>query len=287
MTRQRKILLAGLALIAAANLTALSGAIYNRSGEPEAVLELTERELALPQRHGFGEENSGLALSLAWRIAAEAGDDPYQTSYTQWSPAPWLTPEKLQALGFALPADISGEREAQRVQKQLPRPAYLVFEYQGDAHRQALAARERELAQAQQQEEGDPDPEQAGRRIEQARERLQDERLRNSRLFLIDAGPEAAPLRQRYPDRARHMILRGEIGLNVERVDDRYVASGRVHGILVDTVNVPLELRAVFDALERAPRQEDAEPGPRYTVRLAVGKRYEPWIETASALAQP
>src|SRR5690606_12668009 len=59
-------LLAGLALIALTNCWILASVAYNRSGEPEAVLLLSEREL-LPSRHWRQQENSGVALALLTR----------------------------------------------------------------------------------------------------------------------------------------------------------------------------------------------------------------------------
>ena len=48
-----KIFIAGLAIIIVTNIVALAGVAYNRSGEPDAVVELTERELGLPYRYGM------------------------------------------------------------------------------------------------------------------------------------------------------------------------------------------------------------------------------------------
>ena len=50
-------------IVAAANAAAVGGAAWNRQGEPEAVLELTERELELPPAAA---ENTALALRLRW-----------------------------------------------------------------------------------------------------------------------------------------------------------------------------------------------------------------------------
>jgi len=61
-------LISGLGLIALTNAVALVGVTYNRSGEPEAKLSLTQRELRTPYRWYGNRENSGLALSLIWRV---------------------------------------------------------------------------------------------------------------------------------------------------------------------------------------------------------------------------
>ena len=51
------------ALVVLSNLAAWRAAALNRSGEPEAVLVLTERELRLPVRQA---ENTALTLSLVF-----------------------------------------------------------------------------------------------------------------------------------------------------------------------------------------------------------------------------
>ena len=59
-----KILIAGLAIIIATNVVALAGVAYNRSGNPEAQIELTERELAMPHRYRMNKENRGHAKAV-------------------------------------------------------------------------------------------------------------------------------------------------------------------------------------------------------------------------------
>ena len=59
--------IACLALVVLTNLAILAGVAYNRSGQ-SAVLELTERELALAEPWSRG-ESSGLQLRLDWFTA--------------------------------------------------------------------------------------------------------------------------------------------------------------------------------------------------------------------------
>ena len=98
----------GLGLILASNAIAPAGVWYNRSGEPQAQLQLSEREIQLPYDSWLrGEENSGLRLQLAWREADAT-----------WS---WLDEAKLRELGFA-PSDLGRGAE---------RPLWLVLELDG------------------------------------------------------------------------------------------------------------------------------------------------------------
>jgi hypothetical protein len=60
---------------------------------------------------------------------------------------------------------------------------------------------------------------------------------------------------------------------------------GWITGLLVGTINIPLEHRAVFEPLEDAQhgRNRNEQP-PRYEVSLALGKRTEPWVIAVGAL---
>ncbi|MGH8649482.1 MAG: DUF4824 family protein, partial [Burkholderiales bacterium] len=53
-------LAAGIVLIALTNAIALGGVAWNRSGEPESVLKLTQRELSQPRGFGLDREEGGL-----------------------------------------------------------------------------------------------------------------------------------------------------------------------------------------------------------------------------------
>jgi len=75
-------------LVIVINLTVLAGVWYNRSGPPEAVVTLTERELPLWSTQ---EGDSGIALRTAYR-RPEFGEDET-----------WLDRAKLEELGFDYP----------------------------------------------------------------------------------------------------------------------------------------------------------------------------------------
>jgi hypothetical protein len=118
----RRALYAALGLLIAVNAVVLLGVVRNRSGEPDAVLTLTEREMPLswPFRH---EENTGVSLHLNLNSDIEAQR--------------WFDEAKLAELGF----DTGHFRESDnwRVYRELPRKAFVVLEYDGEAwerHRQ-------------------------------------------------------------------------------------------------------------------------------------------------------
>ncbi|MFP8981388.1 DUF4824 family protein, partial [Pseudomonas aeruginosa] len=72
---RRNALIAGSLLLLAANLAALGGVAWNRSGEAESKLVLSQRELQRNWSYGFwSEENSGVELRL--ELHSPNGDPP-------------------------------------------------------------------------------------------------------------------------------------------------------------------------------------------------------------------
>ena len=91
-------LISAIVLIVLTNMVVLAGVAYNRSGEPDAVVQLTERELHWKKHYGMTDkEDTGLYLNLKWNM----GGFPYR--YPPWTfqqENSWLNQEKLQVLGF-------------------------------------------------------------------------------------------------------------------------------------------------------------------------------------------
>ncbi|MGE3189585.1 MAG: DUF4824 family protein, partial [Vicinamibacterales bacterium] len=167
-------------------------AAYNRGGAPVSVITLTEREMALP----WGSvEAPGDEPNLRLRLVVdEHGED-----VLDWMN--WLTPERLTELGFDLSTPI-GSPDAPRVYgRALPRPAWVVLEYDGPAW-EARALRPAAIA--------------AG------------VRSAGSRLVPVDAGLDVDALTARYRD-GRHLVVGAGVGLD-------FVPVGRggplVHGVL-------------------------------------------------------
>jgi len=267
MSRHIRILIAGVVLILASNAVALIGVAYNRSGAPDAVVELSERELSLPHSAFSSEENSGLALHLIWRLEKNA-QTPYPGMLSRSSgPASWFGKNKLAELGFDVSASPAEKDAARRYEKMLPRKAYVVLEFNGPAYQAALHRRQADLADAQALQTNNPGKTEFEQRLKAAQTQLDNERNESSRLFAVDVGRDKQALRSGYPDPARYLILPGEVRITAFNS----TLSGYISGLSVNTVNVPLAYRAAVTG----------GSGPRpahYTVRLAFGKRAEPWI---------
>lgn len=240
-------LAAGLALILVVNVVVLAGVAYNRSGEPEAQLKLSQRELPMPGEWGLEGENSGVNLTIAWRVHPGPGSDAYDFGHSYGGEATWLDRAKLETLGFDL------TEPPLRETRQLPRDALLVLEVDGPAYQAALRRAE----------------ERARRKPEEWMLRqLKHERETSSRLFVVDAGADLAALRAKYPNRSQYAIVKGKV--RIYRASRGKAAAGFVAGVNITSVHVPVEMH-------RALRRDGA-----YEATVAFGRRLEPWLRTAS-----
>jgi hypothetical protein len=257
----------GLGLILLSNVVALAGVYYNRSGVPHSSLTLTQRELHLPYgnwlRH---EENSNRSLELVWR---HGGDD---------GKLDWLSEEKLQTMGFQLP-DRDADDGSPRFRRQRSRSVLLVLELDGPAYRRQLQAARQALVEAETRLELRPDDEELRRQRKQQHEQLEQEERYASRLFLVDAGLDAAALRQAYPDRQRYALLAGRL-----KPYYQWGSPGQRLGANVSLenprVSVPYALRELF--ADWQPGGGYHEDGRRVRAQVAFGRRHEPWMVDAS-----
>ena len=106
------------ALVVVSNLAAWRVAALNRSGEPEAVLVLTERELQLPAKQA---ENTALSLRLVFDRWRERGD-------TVVREAGWFDRAKLESIGFDCSRPVTAE-SADYYRTRPPRATYAALEY--------------------------------------------------------------------------------------------------------------------------------------------------------------
>lgn len=280
---RRRTLIAGLALIALTNAVALGGVAWNRSGEPDSVLQLTQRELGQPYRFGFDKDSGGLVLDLRWRVpAVDRGKAYYADRYG--TPA-WLDRAKLASLGFPVsqpPRARGGDRDYDRL---LPREALVVLELDGPARADALErAREHARKEAARAAAGKGNKE-ALNAAKNAAEFLQREEAVNSRLFAVDAGLDAAALRTRYPDRTRYAIVHGSVRAQYHA--ERGAAgewTGHIEGIDNGQINVPLEFRKAIGSVPQTHEWESpSQAGSPFQATVAFGKRFEPWVIAVSA----
>lgn len=276
-------LIAGAALVVTTNAVALIGVVYNRSGEPESELKLSERELPLPAWHRLNKESSGIALRLDWRIPEQIVDTDTSAPgfYPVGSPA-WLDRAKLSELGFDVSASHESAAGARHYARQLPREVLLVLELNGPAYRSARDWAGRRAEYEAELFAANPDKPEFERRAQAAQRELQRVERRHSRLFVVDAGLDAQQLRERHKDRSVYAIVRGKIRAAVVGPASNRRLSGYVTGLSVATVNVDRSYRPLIEPLLRQRERDGGDAVPRYEVTVAFGRRLEPWIESLS-----
>lgn len=128
-----------------------------------------------------------------------------------------------------------------RKHQPLPRPAYIALEYNGPAW------------------------EQWARRAQDTKPFNRISLDMQSRLFPIDAAKSPEALLQKYSDRQKYLIVRGVIRAFVNTGTGTNQLEGSVSEILPQNIHVPPPLASSFSTAS-------------YTVTLAYGHRFEPWV---------
>lgn len=127
----------------------------------------------------------------------------------------------------------------------LSRPVYVALEYDGPGW-QAFAAKERETTVAA------------------------SVILGQSRLIPVDASRSPDALLTKYGSTGRHLIVRGA------------VKPGQFVVVINPQIHVPLPAAVVLQ--DPPSPQPGVTEGPRYTIRLAYGTHFEPWVVSVTAL---
>jgi hypothetical protein len=278
-------LLAGIGLILITNTVALLGVAYNRSGEPDSVLQLSERELQLPYEWRGNRENSGVGLTLRWRVLLDDSRDPtgVVTSYSGIGGSPkWLDQAKLSALGFDLGQSADTEKNRARYDKALAKEVLLVLEFDGPAYRSTLERLTQYAASQEALYAANANNKEFEQRAKNARAQASREERENSRLLAIDVGLDEAALRAKYPDRGRYAIVRGQVRPQFVCDAEEHRLAGYISAVNIDRINVPLRFHPLFESSINRDRNDLQTPVPNYAVAVAFGRRLEPWITAAS-----
>lgn len=271
---RRHTLIGGIALILLTNAVALLGVYWNRSGEPESTLKLTQRELQSPYGWVMNRENSGILLRINWRIPSP--DEYWPSSYYRGNPV-WLDQAKMADLGFDVSPPAGMQDNLRRSTRQLGKEVLLVLEQDGPSYQQALQRARQNAAEQDAKFAALPDDKQMKDSAKRAHDEVRMEEQENSRLFAIDAGLSLVELRAKYPDRSRYAIVHAQI-----RTWSMGGIRGYIERINIDEINVPYEHHAAFDAKIR---QAIGQPPSRqpFEARVAFGQRLEPWLIGVSA----
>lgn len=276
----RNIMIAAVLLLVLTNVVVLTGVAYNRAGEPVASLDLTERELSVRKTYSDIDENSGTALSINWRNP-DSDEDP-DNAYRQYNAPAWLNEKKLSELGFDIEGLKNPRSDNQYNYDAATADVILVLEYQGDSYKQAIDIAERRLARLS-AKKNQLTKEELDEKIKWHQEKLDELKVSETRLYVIDAGLDQQALVRKYKGRNNTLFAHGEISVNLA---DKLL-TGHIRELYIPEVHVPLPYSEQLSVLtkDRAYSEygEKVIP-PRYQVRLNIGKRLEPWIDSVSAM---
>ena len=265
------VMLTGIVVILLANLAALLGVAYNRNGARDSTLKLSQRELEIPYRSSFNSDNNGISLRLKYRFLGAR--NPYQR-YDEIDPG-WLDKAKLASLGFNVDLPIDTERSRTTFERQFSKPVFLVMELDGPAYQQSIELAKKKDAEELIKKEAD-------RETKNQPVALIQEMAMNSRLFVIDAGLDREVLRAKYSDRVRYCLVHGKIQPKViTNKEKQPFMTGYVKNVSVQSINVPLEFREVFEADQKKNLGNgyvDSGKSPPFEATVAFGRRLEPWI---------
>ena len=267
---RRHALLAGVALILLINAVALAGVWYNRSGEADSRLALSERELGGMPAY-LRRENSGLLLQLQWRMPGHWEEDGSR------SPR-WLSEAQTRQLGFLIP---DAEDCQPRCRRQAAREVLVVLELDGPAYRDELRRQQERVELARRALAALPEDKQLQQRLDYQSREL-DNLKRDTRLYAVDVGLDRDQLRQRYADRSRYAIVRGLV--RPSRWGKPAQLRGHLSELSITRINVPQHWHRALAGLPSLPRNTPAVPG--YRIEVAFGQRLEPWIMAVSEATQ-
>ncbi len=256
-------LLAAAAVVLLANAMALIHAARNRSGEAEADITLTDREL----NYQRDPDNSGVGLRLRW---VDPGALDYTNTPEDAAARAWLGRSKLQELGFDCSVAPEGPKAASFYARQIPRTGFVALEYDGAAWQSWLESR--------------PKAVQIWVRSPGQKSALDYEQRFASRLAAFDAAATAAALRGRHADRARVLIVPAVIRISLlparPAAEGRSARPARLVGYIQQIpslIHVSRPFSEGFRALRQTSRNKTREE-PVYRVRLRYGSLLEPWV---------
>ena len=287
-------LISAIALIVLTNIVVLSGVAYNRSGEPDATVQLTERELYWQKRWDLTDkEDTGLYLTLKWNMP---GYDKYRWEHRKDT---WLNQQKLTELGFDTSFPLEDKKASRYYSHQLPRQAYVVLEFNGEAY-QNWVKEAKERIEEIKQELIEEKKEKKKKDLENDIRYIQQQLITQSHLFAIDAGSDPQVMRKQYPDQFKTIITPAVFDISMHytpkkkgpfKSPKKPYLSGWVRAISIPQIHVTSDYRSFFISdikthtktyLPRDKPLSDLEP--RYQVTLNYGKRYEPWIADVKKL---
>ena len=255
-----------LVLVLVCNVAVLIQVAADRRDPPHADVWLTERELPLlaPEK-----ESSLLVMQLALGGRGDGDEAAFDDAL-------------LRRLGIDCSVPADSEKAGLFYNSQLPRPAWVALEYEGEAWK-AWQRRERDTFDRR--VDGPAGP-------AETREAFESRLENSSRLFLVAGSADRAELRGRYPDSERVLILPVHVGPWLKQGEG---VKPRLAAVILwepgREVMVPRSLRGPLADLEDRPFDRDGKPKsylpPRYRAHLLIGRRDLPRLAAVEPLPAP
>lgn len=278
----RTLFILALSLVLLVNAFILIGVWYNRSGDPESTVVITEREVRMP----YSWNKDQTSLHIDWRIVSSEGD-----SYNSYNSPAWFDQEKLVSLGFEFFDNYDSNINTHFIEAE----AILVLEYDGDAYQKAVKIAqdrvgkvERKLAQLVGGDELKTELEiELQADLKDAQETLKHEELSASRLFVIDAGLDEETLRAQYPDNQRFILTYGIVNVGSYGSYGNNVKSdihGRIYRLSVEKLHIGNTVSSIIDKFDQNGQYSRNVNLPRFSLGVHYGQKLEPWIEQFSLL---
>jgi hypothetical protein len=240
-------------VVIVSNVYALGSAAFNRRGEPDAVIDLTERELRVTPREA---ENTAMAFRLAWTDLAVSEAD-----------AGWFDAARLAEIGFDCRLPVTMENAA-HYRAMPPRSTYAVFDYGGETWQRYVASL----------------PAAVDRGTTARRSRLVFIDVGNDPRLLRARHPDR---------RRTIVVPATAGLVFVPRGNGAPFLKGRLNMVFPMELNVPHDARRTLDALPslrelsggRYDRAAWPLPrAPRYQATVKWGSALEPWVESVQTI---
>ena len=269
------------------NVIVLAGISYNRSGETNSGLQLTERELPLPYRSYRQKENSGLALKLNWNFVPEKSFNRSYDKYAlkKYGSPNWLTENKLKELGLYIDSAKLDTKDSLFDNNKLQSEEFIiVLEYNGETFQAFLNDADEDIQALKNKAQKNPNDRDINKQLQKDEASLSKLKTSESRLIAIDAGRNLQTLKEKYTDNSKYLMLRGEIKRHW--VNKKLTAS--IGQLFIADIHVPLPYSNKINEITNRQASSDEysrwNGNPRYVVELNLGKRLEPWLVEVSSM---
>ena len=266
----KRYLTLGLLILILTNIMLFVGVWINRTGLATSELVLTERELSLPYLNVSQQEDSGLALQIKWRVPIQGTDPSHRYNYQRYID---ITETELVSLGF------EPKRSIQR-SNVLKKELYWALEFDGELYQKQLSIIEDHYQIFSATFTKDSDKEQHRLKI-RLEERLDEEKIQSSLLFLLETAQNSEELIEKYINQKNILIVKGQARPTYDQKTNAF----RLHLHTLSNPDIMLTREQMLLLKELKPVDTNVVNKPRYTVDVKWGSRFEPWVTSLKNLA--